>query len=282
MDLAQIDTALATQFRAEAHGMAEAYLEALQSLLPSESVIAVYAKGSAYRPWDSVIDYVPELSDVDIHVRLTQDASAQLRASGSALDLAEAALSFFRRAFPDAAHTPRPQLFFLDELEKLPGYLASPRECVHTLFGPEYKAGTPSDYAMCQAADAERFGADARFVSKELPGKVIDRPGRLIWNAVGTITWRVGPAGPRLLTQLGAPPYDVWSWNRSRIIEELLRHDCLSVAQAYADFYLAGWDGFRSHFEDAAAGRRAVLAVDRLYAESVTVLTTRGLRASDV
>jgi len=271
MKLAPIDTALANQLRAEAHGMSKAYLDALLLLCPPDSVVGVYVKGSAYRPWDSVIDYVPELSDVDIHVRLAPAASAQLRTLPSALDLAEAALSIFRDAFPQAMHTPRPQLFFLDDLEKKPGYLASPRECVHTLFGPEYKCATRRDYADCRSADADRFAADARFISTDLPGKVIDRPGRLIWHAISTITWRVAPAGPRLLTQLGSDTYDAWVLNRSGIVDALLRHGCSAVAEAYADFYLAGWDGFRSRFEDATAGRRAVLAADRLYAEGAAI-----------
>ena len=276
MNLAQIDTALANQLRAEAHGMARAYLDALISLCPPDSVIGVYVKGSAYRPWDSVIDYVPELSDVDIHVRLAPAATAQLRTSPSALDLAATALSIFRDAFPHAIHTPRPQLFFLDDMEKVPGYLASARECVNTLFGPEYKCGTRGDYADCRSADADQFAADARFIAKSLPGKLIDRPGRLLWNAISTITWRVAPAGPRLLTQLGSDPYDAWVLNRSGIVDALLSHGCSAVAEAYADFYLAGWDGFRSRFEDATAGRRAVLAADRLYTEGGAILVSRG------
>jgi hypothetical protein len=272
MELARIESALAEQLRAEAHGMAQAYLDALVSSCEPGSLIGVYVKGSAYRPWDSVIDYVPELSDVDIHVRLTRSACDRLRTLPAALDLAEAALATFRHAFPGALHTPRPQLFFLDDLEDSPGYMPAPRGCVHTLLGPDHEAGTRAQYEACRSADADRFREDARFILGGLPGKVIDRPGRLIWSAVSTLTWRVAPAGPRLLTQLGADPYDAWSWNRSRVVAALLRHGRPAVARAYADFYLAGWDGFRSRFEDAAAGRRALVAAQLLYTEGAAAL----------
>lgn len=272
MELAQIETVLAEQLRAEAHGMSESYLEALRSLCPPGSIVGVYMKGSAYRPWASLIDYAPEVSDVDIHVRLAEGATAQLRELAPALDLAEAALSLFRAAFPHAHHTPRPQLFFLDDMEKVPGYLASPKGCVHTLFGPEYEAGTRDDYATCRSSDAERFAADARFVLKELAGKVIDRPGRLIWHVVSTISWRVAPAGPRLLTQLGCDPFEAWSSNRTRVVEQLVDRGLNGIAQAYADFYLAAWDGFNSRFQDSAAGRRAVSAAARMFAAGTTIL----------
>ena len=278
MKLPPIPAPVAGQLRAEAEGMAGAYADALRTYCPADSVIGVYAKGSAFRPWDSVIDYVPEVSDVDVHARLAPLAVARLGEPRAAMELAEEALTRFRRAFPDALHTPRPQFVVLDELERTPGYLASPANCVRTLFGPEYEAGTPADYARSRVADAERFAADARHVAGELAGRLIDRPGRLVWNVVSTLAWRVAPAAPRLLTLLGTNPYEAWSWNRTHLVEELLRQGCDAVAQAYADFYLAGWDGFTSRFEDASAGRRAVLATERLFAEGSKVLEVRGMK----
>ena len=33
----------------------------------------LYAKGSSIKPWDGIIDYVPTLSDVDIHIKTVDD-----------------------------------------------------------------------------------------------------------------------------------------------------------------------------------------------------------------
>jgi hypothetical protein len=218
MKLETLGPALSDRLRAEAQGMGEAYLDALLAACPEDAISGVYAKGSAYRPWDTAIDYVPELSDVDIHVRLAPEEDQAVRAMPFALDVGEAALGLFQSRFPRAVHVPRPQLFFLGDLERLRGYLPSPSGCVHTLFGQEYSGASRSDYADCQVADGQRFSDDARFMVNDLPGQVIDRPGRLLWRAVATITWRVGPAEPRLLTQL--------AWIRTTLGQSTGRRSC--------------------------------------------------------
>ncbi len=57
-----------TALKREARAMAEAFAEALLAHVPSEHVAGIYWKGSAQKEWTTPIDYVPELSDVDIHV----------------------------------------------------------------------------------------------------------------------------------------------------------------------------------------------------------------------
>ena len=120
MDLEKLDPDLSERLRAEAHGMAAAYLDALLAESPSDSIVGVYVKGSSIRPWDTAIDYVPELSDVDIHVRSAADAPSVIESFPYALRIAEVALAGFRHRFPSPEHTPRPQLFFLKHIEKQP------------------------------------------------------------------------------------------------------------------------------------------------------------------
>jgi len=184
MDLEPFDPGLAARIRAEAHGMAMAYLNVLVAESPKGSIAGVYLKGLSQRLWETEIDYVPELSDVDIHVRLAPDAPAVIHSFPFALQLGQSALAHFQRQFPSRSHTPRPQLLFLDHLEKLPGYLASPAGNVQTLLGEDYRGGTIAEYADCAPSDAQRFSSDAHFVIDELAGKVIDRPGKLLTNAI--------------------------------------------------------------------------------------------------
>ena len=249
-----------------------AYSRVLVAESPKGSIAGVYLKGSSQRLWKTEIDYVPELSDVDIHVRLAPDAPAVLHSFPFALQLAQSALAAFQHQFPSRSHTPRPQLSFLDHLETLPGYLASPAGTVQTLLGEDYRGGTRAEYADCAQSDAQRFSSDTHFLIDELAGKVIDRPGKLLWHVVSTITWRVGPAGPRLLTHLGMDPYTAWSLNRTAIVRELHERGQETLANSYAEFYVAGWEGFRSGFKADAAARRALSAAHRLYTGGLALI----------
>lgn len=253
--------------------MADAYRHALLAEAPDGSVAGIYVKGSSIRSWESRIDYVPELSDVDIHVRLASDAGPVVRSFPFALDVAEAALKRFRTRHPSPEHTPRPQLFFLDDIERLPGYLPSPPGGVRTLDGVEYRGATRSQYEDCRDSDRERFAADAGFVLRDLAGKVIDRPGALLWRVVSTLTFRVAPAGPRLLTQLGVAPWDAWTMNRTSVVRELAARGHENLASHYAGFYVAGWAGFRSGFLDSDAASLALRAAHGMFADGMTLLT---------
>jgi len=54
--------------RSEVLAMKKAMCEALLERLRSGTVRALYAKGSATKPWTTPIDYVPEVSDVDVQI----------------------------------------------------------------------------------------------------------------------------------------------------------------------------------------------------------------------
>ena len=54
--------------------MAYSFVEVLLDLVPNEAVHGIYMKGSGLKEWDTPIDYVPEISDVDIHIQFYDDA----------------------------------------------------------------------------------------------------------------------------------------------------------------------------------------------------------------
>lgn len=269
-----MDPELERALRSEARGMAEAYQEAVLEHAAPGSVLGLYFKGSALRPWDSRLDYVPELSDVDLHVRLASwdDGAHGLSSTRAASLVAARALSTFRARFPDAVHTPRPQLMVMNEIERLDGYVPSPEATVETLHGTPYPAGTRETYAGVAPLDRRHFLIDADFVRDEVPWKLIDRPGALAWRVVSILTWRVGPAGPAILTQLGVDPFDAWSMNRTSVARALEAHATRELAGAYRDFYRAGWDGFASGFGDAEPAIRALMAADTVFEEGRRVI----------
>lgn len=272
---------LAHSLRAEARGLAEVLRDVLLDEAPRDSVQGVYLKGSSVRPWDSIIDYAPEVSDVDVHVRAHPDARAVTDSLDFALEVARRTEREFAARFPTPTHTPRPQLFFLHEMEQTPGYLGSTADSVIVLHGAEYSYGTADQYRDCHEDDAKRFLADADFVLDSLPGKIIDRPGRLAWQAVASLTWRVAPAGPRILTATGEDPWQMWSLHRSGLVAALVSSGHGAAAAAYRDFYLAAWDGYRDRFRSAGPALRAVEAAFRLFAEGRNVVTSSAGRAAD-
>lgn len=62
--------------------MTDAYVAALLERVPREQIVGLYAKGSAYKRWDGPLDYVPELSDLDVHVHVREPGRTSADISG--------------------------------------------------------------------------------------------------------------------------------------------------------------------------------------------------------
>ena len=199
-----------------------------------------------------------------------------------ALRVAQRTEEAFLDRFPSPRHTPRPQLFFLHDMEQSTGYLPSTRDSVVVLHGADYPFGTSEQYETCSADDEARFFIDADFVRDSLAGKIIDRPGRLSWQAVAALTWRVAPTGPRLLTAMGHEPCAAWSMNRTDVVAALLDAGAEEVARAYRDFYLSAWDGYSTGFRESGPAMRAIEATHRLFAGGRELLIRGHDRASAV
>lgn len=256
------------RLRSEAHGMARAYVNAVLAAIPRTRVVGLHAEGAAYRPWDSLLDYVPEISDVDVRVRMRPDEGQGGRWTlERALDVAETAHGRFRLLFPEPSHHPRPRLLFLDGREGEPARAPPPLGSVHTLWGEPYDGVERRCYPDTRRRDARRFLHDARFVELELPMRAVDRPDVAAWSLVSDMAARVGAAGPRLLTQLAAHSFDAWSMNRTSVWQALIASGQGGIAESYAEFYRAGWEGYRARFTEARPARRALEAAARLFAE---------------
>lgn len=121
--------------RAEVDAMVEAIAGALIDNL-GEGIEGLWLKGSAAKPWETPIDYVPELSDVDIHYRVSKSqGSAALEDLDRALVLHGEIARRFNAAQPSPTHVPRPQFISVDQIEQLSDYIPSPAATVQTLHG---------------------------------------------------------------------------------------------------------------------------------------------------
>jgi hypothetical protein len=236
----------APTLRAETRAMAEAWVEVLRAWLPEGMLRAVHFKGSALKRWDTPIDYVPGLSDVDIHVSLASDADeARLDSMGAALEVNALVLEAYTRRMPGALHVPKPQFVVSNRLDQDPGILPSPGNTVETLYGEAYpaRAITEEEQAVSRARDRELLEVNAAFLGP-LPLRAIDRLGGHVSGLLGELNWRVSPVAPRVLELLGVPYGEAWSLNRTELVAALRERERGELADAYERYYLAGWRRF--------------------------------------
>lgn len=247
--------------RAEVEGMTDAYVAALLERVPREQIVGLYAKGSAVKPWDAPIDYVPELSDVDLHVLVRDPARLDAGIGGlrGALDLQARAEALYSARFPDPIHVPRPQLLALNALKHQPWYVPSPASTVRVLLGEPYATTTAHDADAIRRLDAAGLREHEGHLAR-LPWAVVDTPAKFLWTRLRDLSWRVSPTGPRALSVLGSSYDEAWSGNRSRSVQQLAALGEGALATAYAAFYTAAWDFFLSGYTDGDAARRAVIA----------------------
>jgi hypothetical protein len=229
-----------TALRREVEAMVAAYVDALRGSVPDAEIAGIYFKGSAQKEWNSPLDYVPELSDVDVHVLLADDEAAEeyLGTPEQALELQAAAEAAYFAKVPEPTHVPRPQLIVLNSVIEEPDFVPTPAEAITVLHGGDYPAGAPLSHEKLKDIDARRLAGEA------LRGMV----------------WRVSPAAPRVLYLLGVPFAEAWTANRTRLVALLEEAGERGLAARYSQFYLSGWDYFLSAYGDHGAGRRALLA----------------------
>ena len=247
--------------RREVDALAESFVEALLARAPADDVRGIYLKGSARKDWASPVDYVPELSDVDIHIFFREAADGRRRLGSASLGLevqAEVEQAYLRK-IASPVHFPRPQLVVLNDLLEQPGCVLSPRETVTTLYGEDYPEDAGRSEAALREIDRTNLLAQTPYL-EGFPLHVIDKPGPHILMALRAMNWRVSPVGPRVLTVLGVPARRAWPLKRSDIIPLLREMGQSQLADDYRDYYLAGWEHFLSGYRDSDAGRRAAAA----------------------
>jgi hypothetical protein len=270
------------RLKAEVGHMLDAFVEALLANIAAHSIKSIYAKGSALKDWQTPLDYVPELSDVDIHLLLADDADSDkyLGTTAQAMRIAAAVEAGFYARVPAPLHVPRPQLTLLNQLQLLEGYVPSPPETVRVLHGED--CGSDADYSdanTIRLSDCRRMLNEEAFLAG-LPMQTVDRPAQYIWLALRAISWHVSPTVPRALHMLGVSTEQAWSVTRSQAVRLLKDLGEDRLATDYADFYLQGWDFVLSRHEDSAAGRRCLLAGADVIARGIAVARAYAARHS--
>jgi hypothetical protein len=266
--------------RREAVCLANAFAGALLEVIPEQDIEGIYLKGSTQKEWDSPIDYVAEISDVDIHL-LFADGTLEQRHLGTvtqALDIQARAERRFLQMVPHPCHFPRPQLLVLNRLLQDQDYVRPPKKSVAVLYGRDLDEPDYGDGVAIRETDCRRLRA-AETVLPGLPHQAVDRPSRYLWELLRLLSWRVAPTGPRALDLLGVRPERAWSINRTAIVGLLQEVGEAKLAGDYAGYYLSAWDYVLSGREDGDAGRASAASGVRVLERGIEIATGFSERA---
>ena len=250
------------QLRAETRCLATCVRDRLLRLIPEDEIRGIYLTGSTVKSWDSPLDYVPEVSDVDIHVAFHADNAWRqyLDTVPQALAIQAEIEACFAKRIPQPLHHPRLQLLVMNKLMvERPGFVYAPQSSVVVIHGEPYPKGDYSNPDAIRRHNAADLVERAEFVQR-VPLLAIDRLGPHARDLLGQLVWRVSPVGPLVLHLTGLGTEPAWSLNRTRVTAELRGLGLDTLADSYSTFYLSGWDYFLSGFTDTNAYRAAIQA----------------------
>ena len=258
------------RLRAEALCVAECFRDQLLEVIPRTEIRGIYFKGSAVKRWDSPLDYVPEVSDVDMHLWFHDDAAwtRHLGTVHQALEVSAGVEVLFASRMASPLHQPRPQLVILNKMmAEIEGFAHSPQSTVMALYGEDYPRGDYGNPDAIRRQDAANLAYESGWVDK-MPLQLVDRPGRYLREATRVLSWRISPIGSRVLHVSGLDTERAWSMNRTKVAMALRDCGFASLADDYIAYYLSMWDYFLSGFADSDAARAAIERAVRLLTES--------------
>ncbi|MFX1508510.1 MAG: hypothetical protein ACFFDC_20710 [Promethearchaeota archaeon] len=239
-----------------------------------EVVEFIYAKGSAIKPWDSPLDYVPILSDLDIHIKLVDGLEISKNIPDSiirSLEISEKYEHNFNKKYPESFHLPRIQLVTVNHLKKLPEYVPPRLSDVRIIYGEPEITVIPKP-SRIREIDFNHI-MEIKETLNNLPMNLIDRSGLDYWVLIRKINWQVSPTPTRLLTQIiDTDPLEIWSWNRTKIIAELENHSFEELIHNYKQFYLKGWEAFLAQHQKTQTLREIIYHGFKVLHSSLQIL----------
>lgn len=224
----------------------------------------IYAKGSAIKNWDSLIDYVPVLSDIDIHYGI-HDKSKLFDGKNPRKASLKVTLEYenrFNKDNPNKLHIPRSQIMCINNLQGVVPFVHPLETSVEMLFGefpdhPQLLDDYIREIDMNNLQDLEAYLA-------VLPDSYFDKVGLDYWASLRQLNWRVSPSPTRILTQLLSEPMIVWTWNRTKLKNELEIQGLNDLANTYEEYYLNGWELFKSNLTNTEYFQKCLLTGSNL------------------
>ncbi len=244
----------------EVNYLCDAFVEVLLETIPKKEIAGIYFKGSAKKEWDSPLDYVPEISDIDIHLLFTDDTSIDrhLGTTEQAIDIQSKVEKRYFSKIARPYHIPRPQLMILNHILREENFISSPKSTISVLYGKEYPY-SDKDETKIKEIDCKHILDEEEFISK-FPLQIIDKPSKYLWQSLRNLVWHISPVGSRVLSMMGTKYAIAWGINRTRIVALLEKKGEKQLVNDYTQFYLSGWEYFLSKYSDTDAGRSAIIA----------------------
>jgi len=221
-------------------------------------------KGSVLKRWDSIVDYVPVISDLDIHICTIKDQPIFPHDRDGfryALETTGLYEERFKELRPGNIHIPRPQIVKMESNREI--WLPERTDDTLSLFG-ETPFREEESEADCRKRDHEALmELDARL--KRMPGRIIDRIGLEYFRILRELCYIVSPTPVRVLSQFTGSK-KAWKMNRTHIILGLEGEGLTDLAISYRSYYYKGWEAFETGFKDNGIMRELIaLAYDVLW-----------------
>ena len=209
--------------------------------------VSILWKGSAQKPWDGPFDFLPGLSDIDLHVYR----------QGGLDDPWELRRAVVERVGVAPWDTPL-QLLALDT-ETLPDWwLVMSYEVLH---GSEPPISTPSSDVLLQRDRVSL--AEVHRHSSRVGTDVLGLADKELWPYLRSVRWMFPPVVQRIATVSGHSPDEVWSLNRTKALALVTANPATSHLASLAVAYFEA--ALRAcHRRDAPTSEAALRAGQRL------------------
>lgn len=221
-------------------------------------------KGSVLKSWNSIVDYVPVISDLDIHIGTINDQPLFPQDRDGFLYSLETTRLYeerFNELRPDHIHIPRPQIVKMESHREM--WLPESTDDVLSIFG-EIPFRDEESEADCRKRDLVAL-MELDALLKRMPGRIVDRIGLEYFRIIRELCYVVSPTPVRVLSQF-TDSKKAWKLNRTGTIKGLESEGLNELAMVYRSYYHKGWDAFESGFTDNRVMRELIgLAYDVLW-----------------
>ena len=236
----------------------------------SDRIDYAILKGSGIKEWESPVDYVPVISDIDIHVGTKEGMPLFPKNRDGFLYSLETTRLYeemFKEKRPDHLHIPRPQIMVVEENrgEWLPESLGE----VKPLYG-EVPLKPEESLESLRARDLDELAGLTPLLDR-LPEYVIERIDLEYYRVLRMLCYVVSPTPVRVLSQ-STDPKHAWKLNRTNLLRMLEHNGLNDIAEPYREYYHTGWKAFTEGFRGNDTMRRLIThAYDVLYASHEAV-----------
>ena len=242
----------------------EVWRQLIQERL-SDRIEYAILKGSGIKEWESPVDYVPMISDLDIHMGTKDRMPLLPETRGGFLYSLETTRHYemrFMEMRTDHLHIPRPQVVVMEESRG--DWLPERPEEVKLLFG-ELPLKPEESVEHLRARDLDELAGLGPLLA-QLPERVIDRIDLEYYRVLRMLCYVVSPTPVRVLSQYTDPKH-VWTLNRTNVLRLLERNGFQGIAEPYREYYLTGWKAFTEGFRGNETMRQLIThAYNVLYA----------------